>query len=231
MLMTVLKGDLAVEQSRMLVRLFKRMKNHITENRVALPEAEFWKLKAQVSEHSIAISRLDEVEKSMLTRADLPTFMRLFDCGVQAEEVLILDGEPLKADVAYAEIYGRAKGSIVLVDDFIGVRTLSHLAHATEGVAITVISDNRARPALSAGEARDFKAEYPGRPLVFIRSEGRVHDRYIALDAATSDMRIYHCGASSKDAGRRITTITQVRDAAAHASMLERLLGNPPLEL
>ena len=229
MLMTVLKGELAVEQSRMLVRLFKSMKDYIAESRVLVSEVEFWKLKAQVSEHSAVLARVDSIEKSMLTRADLPAFMQLFDRGLQTEEVLILDGEPLKADVAYAEIYGRSKASIVVVDDYIGLKTLQHVAHASAGVRVTVVSDNRARPPLTAGEYRDFCVENPGREITFVCSEGRVHDRYIALDLGTPDARIYHCGASSKDAGRRITTITRLADAVSHAAIIEALLENPPL--
>ena len=231
MLMTILKGDLAIHQSRTLIRLFKGMKDYIAESRVLVPEAEFWKLKAQVGEHSAALSRLDAMEQNMVTRADLPAFMQLFDRGAQAEEVLILDGEPLKADVAYQGIYGRAKASIVVVDDYIGLRTLAHLAHVSEGVAVTVVSDNRARPPLTAGEVRDFEAEHPGRRLAFVRSMGRVHDRYIALELGTPAARIFHCGASSKDAGRRITTITRLADAASHAAVLEALLTHPPLTL
>ena len=166
----------------------------------------------------------------MLVRADLPVFIQLFDRGVRAEEVLILDGEPLKADVAYQEIYGRAKKSLVVVDDYISAKTLHHLAHASEGVSITVISDNKARSPLTAGELRDFTAENPRCEITFVRSMGRVHDRYIALDLGTSEERIYHCGASSKDAGKRITTISRLADAASYTQVLEGLLANPPLD-
>ena len=231
MLMTILKGDLAIHQSRTLIRLFKGMKDYIAESCVLVPEAEFWKLKAQVSEHSVALSRLDAMEQNMVTRADLPAFMQLFDRGAQAEEVLILDGEPLKADAAYQEIYGRAKASIAVVDDYIGVKTLQHLAHAPAGVSITVVSDNRARPPLTAGEVRDFHAENLAREIIFIRSMARCHDRYIALDLRTPDARIYHCGASSKDAGRRITTISQLMDADSHEAAIRGLVTNPSLAL
>ena len=38
MLMTVLKGELAIEQSKTLIRLFKSMKDYIIENRQANPD-------------------------------------------------------------------------------------------------------------------------------------------------------------------------------------------------
>ena len=44
MLMTVLKGDLAVRQSRALVRTFKQMKDYIVENQGLIGKREFLQL-------------------------------------------------------------------------------------------------------------------------------------------------------------------------------------------
>ena len=41
MLMTVLKGSLAVKQSKALIRTFKRMKDYILENRDLIGQREF----------------------------------------------------------------------------------------------------------------------------------------------------------------------------------------------
>ena len=41
MLMTVLKGELAVSQSKMLVRLFKQMKDYIVENQQVIGQRDF----------------------------------------------------------------------------------------------------------------------------------------------------------------------------------------------
>lgn len=35
------------------------------------------------------------------------------------------------------------------------------------------------------------------------------HDRFIVLDYGTADERVFLCGASSKDAGARITSIVE----------------------
>ena len=40
MLMTVLKGDLAISQSRSLIRLFKQMKDYLIESRVSIDQKE-----------------------------------------------------------------------------------------------------------------------------------------------------------------------------------------------
>ena len=51
MLMTVLRGELAVKQSRALIRTFKRMKAYILENQNLIGEREYLQLSMQVSEN------------------------------------------------------------------------------------------------------------------------------------------------------------------------------------
>ena len=147
------------------------------------------------------------------------------------EEILILDGKPFKADEAYQKIYKSAKSKIVIVDDYIGTKTLHHLAYSKKNVKITIISDNAARPKLSLTEYNDFITENPGRTITFLQSLHRAHDRYIVLDEGTKDMKVYHCGASSKDAGNRITTITRIIGIDDYKATIKVLLSNPVLVL
>lgn len=85
-----------------------------------------------------------------------------------------------------------------------------------------IISDNAARPRLSLAEYNDFVTENPGRRIAFLQSLHRAHDRYIVLDEGTKDMKIYHCGASSKDAGKRITTITMIKSMMGNQTLILR---------
>ena len=80
-------------------------------------------------------------------------------------------------------------------------------------------------------EYNDFMTENPGRTITFLQSLHRVHDRYIVLDEGTKDMRVYHCGASSKDAGKRITTITELSDIDEYKATIKAMLKNPVLQL
>ena len=116
------------------------------------------------------------------------------------------------------------------LDDYIGTKTLQHLVHAKPDVKITIVSDNKLR-LLKLSEYNDFLTEYPTRKVDFIKARGRVHDRYIVLDNDTSGMRIYLCGASSKDAGKRITTISRLMDVDVLKNVVNELLANPPLLL
>ena len=52
MLMTVLKGELAVSQSKMLVRLFKKMKDYVIENQQIVSQRDFLRLSLQTAENA-----------------------------------------------------------------------------------------------------------------------------------------------------------------------------------
>ena len=228
MLMTVLRGDPAVQQSKILIRLFKGMKDFIVNSGNLIGQNEVAKLAIQTSQNTKDIAIM---KKSMVTKAELTDFMKLFDTGIKNEEILILDGEPFKADFAYQKIYGTAEHSIIVIDDYLGLKTLHHLASAKSGVQITIISDNKGKNPLKLSEYNDFLKEYPDVKVNFIVSLGRIHDRYIAIDFGTENEKLYHCGASSKDAGHRITTILEIKGITNYKTTLESLFSNRELKL
>lgn len=67
MLMTVLRGDLAIKQSRALVRTFKRMKDYIISNRELIGQREYIQLSMQTAENIRDISKL-RVDMGMVER-------------------------------------------------------------------------------------------------------------------------------------------------------------------
>ncbi|MBO4699622.1 ORF6N domain-containing protein, partial [bacterium] len=169
MLMTVLKGDLATRQSKMLIRVFKGMKDFIIDTRHLIGQNEIAKLAIQTSQNTKDIAVVNqslseiktEIRENMVTKAELSDFIKLFSCESRSEEVLILDGEPFKADLAYQHIYGKAELSIIVIDDYLGLKTRHHLASAKKEVQITIISDNKGKNPLRLSEYNDFLKEYP----------------------------------------------------------------------
>lgn len=149
MLMTVLKGDLATKQSKKLIRLFKSMKDYIIENQqLMITQKDYVALAQKVERNTDDIREIKDTLDTVVTKADLSDFMKLFDSGIEHDEILILDGEPFKADLAYQKIYHRAKRKLLVIDDYISTKTLQHLLHSMPTVKLTVISDNKARPPL-----------------------------------------------------------------------------------
>lgn len=135
------------------------------------------------------------------------------------------------ADEVYESIYKQAKSSIYVVDNYIGLRTLVHLKNSPAGVNITLFSDNVGNNKLHNIEFTDFCKEYPSVKISMKKTGGIFHDRFIVLDYGTADERVFLCGASSKDAGARITSIVEDYGVSKYTPVIATLLKNPTLIL
>ena len=212
MLMTVLKGELAVKQSLALIRLFKQMKDYISSNTL-LGYNEIIKLTKKVEKHDRHLKKIDnKLDVVMDNFIDPNTYKHFF----------IMNGEKIEADYVYQTIYKTAKKSIILIDDYIGVKTLLLLKAASPNIEIAIISDNVASPKLEETFVDDFKNNV-NSSLSIIPSNNRFHDRYIIIDCGTVNESVYHCGASSKDTGNKITTINKLGDSVAYRNLISEL--------
>ena len=237
MLMTVLKGDLAVQQSMALIRLFKQMKDYIAaENKQLLGNDGIAQIALQtaqntrdIAKHSAGIRELsgevhDMRENLGKVNLDLQKVMANFVDPSTFKHFLILNGQRLEADVAYTQIYGMAKKSVLIVDDYLDVKTLDLLRCVAKDVSVKIFSEQHGRTRLTESMLADFRAARPDVELDDVRATGNVfHDRYIYLDIGTDSEKLFHCGASSKDAGNKITTIMQLEDIAGYRALFERL--------
>ena len=59
MLMTVLHGELAIKQSRALVKTFKKMKDYILENRDLIGQREILQLSMETANNRIEINKIN----------------------------------------------------------------------------------------------------------------------------------------------------------------------------
>ena len=167
---------------------------------------------------------------NVVTRSELSEVMNEFGEPHIKRGYLVLNGNPFKADVVYDEIYRQAKNSIFIVDNYIGLKTLEKLINVWDGVEIFIFSDNLAK-GLRKNTYIDFCKEYPNLNIQLFYSGGIFHDRYIILDYGTDDEKVFLCGASSKDAGSRITSILEDPDRMKYDSMIKDLLKNNQLVL
>ena len=229
MLMTVLKGERATAQSKALIRLFKQMKDYIVaENRSLLGTDGI----AQIASHTVQNTKdiveirdgLAETREDVsVMKSDLQKVMENFIDPSSFKHFLILNGRKLEADVAYMQIYGLAKKSITIVDDYIGVKTLDLLREIAKGVAVTIYSDECGFETLTDRMQKDFLKARPDISLNVYETNGKFHDRYIFLDYGLKSEKLFHCGASSKDAGNKITTIMQIEYTEAYHNIIAML--------
>ena len=247
LLMTVLRGELAIRQSRSLVKAFKAMKDYIVDNRALLSQYDYLHLSMQISDtrqtvQNIQNQLLDHGEKlnelfaqmqNTVKNSEISPFLLDFNKEKDRKEYLILNGEPAKADETYMDIYSKANKTLFIVDNYIDLKTLRLLRSVKQGVAVTIFSDNLA--GLHLSDYNDFHTEFPNITLDFNMTGRTTHDRFIVLDFGTKDERIYHCGASSKDAGNKLmTAIAEMTDEdfmKSYHQVIQKYLSNPALVL
>lgn len=234
MLMTVLRGELAVKQSKALVRIFKQMKDFILQSQNILSGSELTKLSLQTVDNTKQISantkEIKDIKDNMVTKTELTKVMKNFTDPNIKKDYLFLNGETVEADIAYSTIYSSAKKSIFIVDNYISLKTLVLLKSVKPTVQITLFSDNVGK-GLHKTEYTDFCKEYSNVHITLKMTKGIYHDRYIILDFGTKNEKIFHCGGSSKDAGVRTTAISQVDDKRLYQNIAVDLQKNPPLIL
>ncbi|MCR5633248.1 MAG: ORF6N domain-containing protein [Eubacterium sp.] len=260
MLMTVLRGELATRQSRALVMAFKTMKDFIVETQGLVTQRDMLQLSIQTTENSNDIKNmqsilsdqqklisdqqrilLDHDEKLVdaferinerVKQSDISPVLLQFNNTEDNGEYLLREGHPAKADVTYMDIYSKADKCIYIIDNYINIKTLYLLQNIKLGVEVTIFSDNNSKH-LHVNDVVDFRTEFPDISISFITAGGIIHDRFIILDYEESDERIYHCGASAKDAAVRLTTaITEITsdDMRNHMhELVNQMKKNPNL--
>ena len=215
MLMTVLKGELAIKQSIALIRLFKQMKDYISENRSIL-NVDSALINNKFSSYD---KRFETIENK------LNIVMDNFIDPSTYKHFFILEGEKIEAALAYQQIYSLAEHSIIIIDDYIGLRTIQLLKVAKPDIDIIIFSDNVARDCVDEQTLIDFNNEYH-RDIKLFKNDNKFHDRYIVIDYTYPNEAIYHSGPSSKNAGHKISTITKIDEMKAYRPLLNDLLRN-----
>ena len=224
MLMTVLKGELAVSQSKKLIRLFKQMKDYIIQRQHVLPFTELLALTTQTQNNT------EEIRQVKQQVNDLTVVINDFTDNTIKKDYLFYNGQTVEADIAYSEIYSYAEKSIHIIDNYISLKTLVLLKSVPSRVKVTIFSDN-VNHGLHQTELTDFQSEYPHVNIELKSSGGIYHDRYIFIDHATPNEIIFHCGGSSKDGGKRVSSISRVEDVVLYQNIVGSLEGNPVLQL
>ena len=231
MLMTVLRGELAIRQSRALIRTFKQMKDFIIENQDFIGSKELVQIAIQTNQNTNDIA---EIKSQMATKEDLKKVMDNFIDPDTYKHFLLMNGDKIEADVAYTKIYKSAKKSIYVIDNYIGLKTLELLRAAKDNVEIIVFSDNvKNKDMLTKNILNDFIRDYPNINLKMKVAGKKYHDRYIAIDYGTENEAFYLCGASSKDAGNKISSITKIEESSKdmYHTMFGGMLSNKDLKI
>ena len=108
------------------------------------------------------------------------------------------------------------------------------LRAAKDSVEVIIFSNNvRNKDMLTKNLLNDFIRDYPDINLKMKVAGRKYHDRYIAIDYGTENEVFYLCGASSKDAGNKISSITKIEESLhnMYHIMFGEMLNNKNLQI
>ena len=228
MLATVLRGDLAEQQSIFIIRAFREMRHYIKQNQQFVTGAEMKLVTAKVSELSVQMTsmsdrqhkteqRVEEIQKS------IDILNENFVSDKDFKNFVIYKGQKFEADAAYIDIYQQATTSIYVVDDYMNTKTLQLLSQKKQGVEVVLFTENGhgKKGFLTPAVVNDFSNQYP--PLR-IKSNPDCHDRLLVIDYGLPTEQAYHCGASSKDAGKKLCAINKIENTEMIHPVIDKLL-------
>ena len=231
MLATVLRGELAEQQSIFIMRAFREMRHYIKQNQQFVTQSEMRLVTAKVSEISVQVAGVADWKKKAEDRFDsiqrsIDTLNENFVSDKDFKNFVIYKGQKFEADAAYIDIYQQARKSIYVVDDYVNTKTLQLLSQKHAGVEVILFTENGhgKRGFLTTAVVNDFIQEYP--PLR-IKPNADCHDRLIVLDYGKPTEQVYHCGASSKDAGKKLCAINVILKTSMIHPVIDRLLLAP----
>ena len=183
MLATVLRGELAEQQSIFIMRAFREMRHYIKQNQQFVAQSEMRLVTAKVSEISVQVAgvvdwknkaegRFDSIQRS------IDTLNENFISDKDFKNFVIYKGQKFEADAAYIDIYQQAKKSIYVVDDYVNTKTLQLLSQKQAGVEVVLFTANGhgKRGFLTTAVVNDFIQEYP---QLRIKPNADCHDRLI----------------------------------------------------
>lgn len=202
MLMTVLKGELAVKQSKTLIRLFKQMKDFVLTNSQLFAEIDSIKKHLIESDlhHKENDKRIDEL------------FTLMDKYKIKEKQGIFFQGQIFDAYAKFESFIQSAKKEIVLIDGYVDLTVLERLAKKQKGVNVLLYTDSKTK--ITNLDVQKFNAQYPTLTLNFT---SKMHDRFLIIDNSV----LYHIGASLKDLAKKCFAF-EILDS----SLIQSVLGN-----
>ena len=184
MLMTVLKGNLAVTQSKMLIRTFKEMKHFIQNNSHIFVELD--NIKKHLLESDLHHKETDKKVQELFSLMD--------KYNIKETQGIFFQGQIFDAYAKFESFLAAAKKEIILIDNYVDLSILQRLAKKKKGVTVTIYTDPKTN--LTSQDIQTFNTQYP---TLTVTHTTKTHDRFLIIDKTT----IYHIGASLKDLGKK----------------------------
>ena len=201
MLMTVLKGELATQQSIALIRMFKQMRDFLQTNAQVFDRLERLEIK--------------QLENKLEADKNFKEIFKQLEAPRSKKAILFFKGQMFDAFSCIADLIRTAKQNIILIDGYVDTATLDLLSKKNQSATVDIYTFHNTCK-LTQTEIADFNTQYAGLTLHYTAD---FHDRFMIIDRHT----LYHIGASLKDAGKKAFEISQIDDAQQTQEILKRL--------
>ena len=149
----------------------------------------------QLGDHDNRISILED-KVNFFVRSSLPPVEGIF-----------YDGQIFDAYAHIISLIKQAKHSIILIDNYINVDTLTMLSNRSAGVTATIYTRQ-----LNQQQQLDLQRHNQQYPPIDIHTTQRNHDRFLIIDDV-----VYLFGASLKDAGKKLFAYIKMQETPSAA--------------
>ena len=122
-------------------------------------------------------------------------------------EGIFFDGQIFDAYAQIISLIKQAKQSIILIDNYINVDTLTMLSNRSSGVTATIYTRQ-----LNQQQQLDLQRHNQQYPPIDIHTTQRNHDRFLIIDDV-----VYLFGASLKDAGKKLFAYIKMQETPSAA--------------
>jgi len=163
MLATVLKGDVAEQQSIFIMRAFREMRHFIANNALLFEK--------------IRDVELRQLEYQKSTDEKFNTVFNYIESHAESEQKIFFDGQIYDALSLLTSIVQKAGREIILIDGYVDVGTLNILAKKNNNVDVRIYTFPNTK--LTEADISSFNAQYP---QLSVKKTPVFHDRFIILD-------------------------------------------------
>ena len=199
MLSAVLKSPAAVEISISIMNAFVNMRKYFSS--VSFLSEKLGSLEAkQIQYQRESERKFDEIFSFISAKAE-------------SQQKIFYEGEIFDAFSFLVSLVEQAEKSIVLIDNYVDVSgTLNILSKKKSGVQAIVFTSKNTK--ISKEDVKEFEFQYPH---LRVHCCSGFHDRFLILD----DEKVFHVGASLKDAGRKCFAVMRITDPKTVKGLLD----------
>ena len=187
MLSGILKNEVAVNVSIKIMRAFIEMRKFINSNGQLFYEIN--NIKYKLSEHDknfdIIFNELQKNKKE------------------EFKEKIFYEGQIYDAYNLIIHLIKKAQNKITIIDNYIDQSVLEMLTQKKNNVEVVILTSDNCK--ITKLDIEKFNKQYPKLKLA---KTNTFHDRFVIID----NSKIYHCGASLKDLGKKCFAINKMED-------------------